>query len=485
MITASDLADDDTDTEGDSLTVTGVSNPSGGTVVLDAGDDHLHARPPTCAATTRPASTTRSRTATAAPRPGTVTIDLTCENDAPVAGDDTVSVTEDTATDVTGTLLDNDTDVDAERHAVDHRRLGPPPAATSILDGGVVTFTPSADLCGTGEGGFDYERLRRHDDRLRATSPSTSPASTTRPTAVDDDASGTEDTDVVITAADLAADDTDVDPGDSLTVTAVSNPSGGTVSLTAGTITFVPTANLCGDDAASFDYTVEDGNGGSDTGTVTIDLTCVNDAPDAVNDTASVVINSGRRRPRRARQRHGRGRAATPSPSSRPCSTRASGTASVVSRQGPLHAAGRLQRPGRDHVHRQRRRRHRHRHAHDHRGRGRDRPGRRGPDRRLRHRPGRRDGPDQGLLVGHGRPVRRRLVRSAGERRRGLVQGPLRRHRHLDHQALRLQAAPGLPGPGEGHPRQLVRVGQVLGAQDRRLPEQQLARRLQRRRGPA
>ena len=154
----------------------------------------------------------------------------------------------------------------------------------------------------------------------------------------------------MITASDLAGDDADADTGDTLTVSAVSNPSGGTVSLTTGTITFVPTANLCGDDAACFDYTVEDGNGGDDTGTVTIDLTCVNDAPDAVNDTASVNANSAaadhdvlandtdvddatltlQSAVLDAGQGHRDGR----------------------QRQGPLHAADQLHRPGRDHVHR-------------------------------------------------------------------------------------------------------------------------------------
>ena len=39
---------------------------------------------------------------------------------------------------------------------------------------------------------------------------------------------------------------------------------------------------MCGD--VTFDYTVEDGDG-SDTGTVTIDLTCVNEQPVANDDT--------------------------------------------------------------------------------------------------------------------------------------------------------------------------------------------------------
>ena len=38
---------------------------------------------------------------------------------------------------------------------------------------------------------------------------------------------------------------------------------------------------------AGFDYAISDGNGGIDTGHVTVDLACANDAPVAVDDTAS------------------------------------------------------------------------------------------------------------------------------------------------------------------------------------------------------
>ena len=80
-----------------------------------------------------------------------MTVDVTCENDAPVAGDDTVSVTEDTPTDVTAQLLANDTDADGDSPSVtavsNVRR-----AAASTSTRGVVTFTPNADLCGDGDG---------------------------------------------------------------------------------------------------------------------------------------------------------------------------------------------------------------------------------------------------------------------------------------------------------------------------------------------
>ena len=288
-ITASDLADDDTDTEGDSLLVTGVLNPVNGTVALESGTITFTPDADLCGdnAATFDYTVEDGNGGTAT---GTVTIDLTCENDAPVAGDDTVSVTEDTATDVAATLLDNDSDVD-ESDTLAISAVTDPTGGTVELLGDVVTFIPAADLCGTGAGGFDYDVSDgTTTDTGHVTVDIT--CANDAPTAVNDAAEGTEDTDVVITAADLAADDTDVDLADDLTVTGVSNPSIGSVSLASGTITFVPTANLCGGDAASFDYTVGDGHGGSDTGTVFINLTCVNDAPNAVNDTASVDINS-------------------------------------------------------------------------------------------------------------------------------------------------------------------------------------------------
>ena len=165
MITASDLADDDTDTEGDSLTVTGVSNESGGTAVLDAGKITFTPDPDLCGDDAASFDYTvedgNGGTAT-----GTVTIDLDCENDAPVAGDDTVSVTEDTATDVTATLLDNDTDVDTDD-------------TLSITDVSTADrrqrrarrrrrhLHPVGRPVRHRRGRLRLRRLRRHDDRLR------------------------------------------------------------------------------------------------------------------------------------------------------------------------------------------------------------------------------------------------------------------------------------------------------------------------------
>ena len=90
------------------------------------------------------------------------------------------------------------------------------------------------------------------------------------PVAADDAAQVASGSTLAIPAADLLADDTDAD-GDALTLTAVSNATGGTVSLEGGVVTFTPADGFTG--AASFDYTVSDGRGGLDTGTVAVTVT--------------------------------------------------------------------------------------------------------------------------------------------------------------------------------------------------------------------
>ena len=103
------------------------------------------------------------------------------------------------------------------------------------------------------------------------------------PTAADDTATTAEDTAVDIT---VTSNDTDPD-GHTPWVTAVTTPATGTAVITPGnvtSVTYTPKADYNGTD--TFDYTVSDGYGGEDTGTVTVTVTAVSDPPVAVDDTA-------------------------------------------------------------------------------------------------------------------------------------------------------------------------------------------------------
>jgi hypothetical protein len=90
---------------------------------------------------------------------------------------------------------------------------------------------------------------------------------------VTDAATTAEDTAVAVA---VLANDADVD-GDALAVTAVTQGANGAVTFTAGGVTYAPAANFFGTD--SFTYTVSDGHGGTATGTVSVTVNPVNDAP--------------------------------------------------------------------------------------------------------------------------------------------------------------------------------------------------------------
>ena len=79
------------------------------------------------------------------------------------------------------------------------------------------------------------------------------------------------------------------DDGDSLSVSVTSAPNrGGTVSVNAdGSFDYQPAANFFGTE--TFDYQVDDGNGGTSTATVTVNVLSQNDAPVVRNDFYQVI----------------------------------------------------------------------------------------------------------------------------------------------------------------------------------------------------
>ncbi|WP_099066659.1 beta strand repeat-containing protein [Nostoc linckia] len=88
------------------------------------------------------------------------------------------------------------------------------------------------------------------------------------PVAGDDSVSANQNTPLTLLATTLLANDTDVDSS-TLSISAVSNAVNGSVSLNnSGNVVFTPTAGFTGN--GSFNYTLSDGNGGTDVATVTV-----------------------------------------------------------------------------------------------------------------------------------------------------------------------------------------------------------------------
>ncbi len=277
-LTNADIVDtNDTDVEGDTLTITSVSNPGNGTVSLVGGDVIFtptadYNGPATFDYTI---SDGNGGTDTA-----TVTINVGAVNDPPVAGDDVATTDEDT-TIFNLPVLSNDSDVDGDPLTI----IGSPIAGNgtvTVNSDGTVNYTPNPDYNGTDT--INYTISDGNGGTDTATVTVTVNAVNDGPDAVGDIATGTEDTALTLTNADIVdTNDTDVE-GDTLTITSVSNPGNGTVSLVGGDVIFTPTADYSG--PATFDYTISDGNGGTDTATVTINVGAVNDPPVAANDAA-------------------------------------------------------------------------------------------------------------------------------------------------------------------------------------------------------
>ena len=74
----------------------------------------------------------------------------------------------------------------------------------------------------------------------------------------------------------VSTNDSDVD-GDTLTYSLVGGPIVGLTFNPDGTFSYAPPPDFNG--PVTFDYLVDDGKGGTDTATVTINVTPVNDAP--------------------------------------------------------------------------------------------------------------------------------------------------------------------------------------------------------------
>ena len=114
-----------------------------------------------------------------------------------------------------------------------------------------------------------------------------SPASPQPPVATDDSDSTSQDTAVVI---DVLANDTDAN-GDSLFIDSVTQGSNGSVVNNGTDVTYTPSASWAGID--TFTYVVSDGNGGTDTATVTVN----------VGVLEPVVLDNIQKGTHRARQR--------------------------------------------------------------------------------------------------------------------------------------------------------------------------------------
>ena len=281
-----DLAGNDSDAD-DGLDLTSiqiVSGPSNGTVTVNADGtvDYTHDGSETTGDsftyTIRDASGQVSNTAT-------VTLGVTSVNDAPVATDDSGTVAEGGS--VTLDLVGNDADADDGLDLTSIQIVSGPSSGTVTVNAdGTVDYTHDGSET-TGDG-FTYT-IRDASGQVSNTATVTLGVTPVNDPPVSTDDSGTVAEGGTVTL-DLAGNDSDADDGLDLTsIQIVSGPSNGTVTVNAdGTVDYTHDGSETTVD--SFTYTIRDASGQvSNTATVTLGVTSVNDAPVATDDSGTVA----------------------------------------------------------------------------------------------------------------------------------------------------------------------------------------------------
>lgn len=153
------------------------------------------------------------------------------------------------------------------------------PTATDAVDGSVSVNCDQTSAATFPIGSTTVNCTATDSHNNTATASFSISVTNAAPTAANDSQTVAEDTQLSGSVAGLANDS----DGDTLAISLASNVSNGTLTFNAnGSYTYQGNLNFNGSD--SFSYTVNDGRGGVATGTVTITVTPVNDAPVAQPD---------------------------------------------------------------------------------------------------------------------------------------------------------------------------------------------------------
>ena len=282
-ILAATLLANDTDIEGDALSLTAVGNAVGGSVALDGNGDAVFTPMADFNGTASFGYTASDGTDSTA---GTVTVAVAAVEDAPVvSGPVSLSMTEDgTLLITTPALLANASDGDGDALGLSGLALT---GGGTLADNGNGTWTYTPPASFNGQVGLSYN-VSDGTTTVATTATITVTEVNNPPTTVADTASTSEDTAVTILAATLLANDSDPE-GDTLTLVSVQGAVGGSAALDAGgNVVFTPTADFNG--TASFSYTVSDGTNTA-TQQVSVAVAAVNDVP--VAGAASITTDLG------------------------------------------------------------------------------------------------------------------------------------------------------------------------------------------------
>ena len=272
-----DVIGNDSDSDGDTLTIGNMTNPSNGTVQLINGQIQYTPNAGFSGTDTFTYTITdgNNNQSTA-----TVNVTVSDTNQAPVAVNDASTTPEDTP--VTINVISNDSDPDGDNLSV--ITLGQASNGTVAIVNNQVVYTPNAGFSGNDT--FTYVINDGNGNSSTASVNVTVTDKNSAPIAVNDAETTPLNTPVTIS---VLTNDSDVD-GDTLSIVNATNPSNGSVSVVGTTIVYTPDNGYTGQD--TFNYTITDNQGNNVTAMVTVTVASANVPPIAVDDTASTPLNT-------------------------------------------------------------------------------------------------------------------------------------------------------------------------------------------------
>ena len=269
------------------LTLQSVSSPSRGGTVSIATDNRRLIYTPAANINGSETFTYTVQDQRGASATATVTVGLTAVNDNPIAVNDTLGTVKTTDNDVFIPVLTNDTLGPDTGETLTVTQVGTPSHGGAVrvaTAGSGVVYTPRSGF--TGNETFTYTISDGNGGTSTATVTVTVSPAVPPPTVVGESFTINEDA----TAADfdVLANDTPAVSGDTLTISSAKGTNGTTSVTNNGTrLNFTPKANFAGQELVV--YTVRSSNGGLANGTVTFNVTGINDAPDAVDDSLDTL----------------------------------------------------------------------------------------------------------------------------------------------------------------------------------------------------
>lgn len=260
-----------TDIDSNSLTYSIVSPPSNGTATVSGSTILYTSNSDTATSDTL---TYKANDGTLDSNVSTATISITPVNDGPSATSQSLSLNEDTQTSFALSVSDPESD------SLSIIMVSNPDNHSLTISGTTGILVPGTDL--NGSSSLSYKVSDGEFESSVAVLTLTIAAVNDAPVASTVTATADEQSSVT-----FALNATDIDVGDTVSYSIVSNPTYGSVVLTGSNVTYTNSSDFALTDY--FTYRATDGTLNSNIATATISINPINDAPTAVNSSTTVL----------------------------------------------------------------------------------------------------------------------------------------------------------------------------------------------------